>query len=145
MRGTNTEVIPHMHRISRKMVLALVVVGALVAGGAAYTASVDTTAVGSQTVGFGQVNVTGAALTGLTYDYATSGGNTDYSNITNANLTFNSDVSADTVKFGVDGGALTTCNAGTFSGGNTTVVCPYNGTTASLDGNVDIVVTSSNT
>ena len=59
-----------MHRISRRMVAAVVVIGALVAGGAAFTA---TNVVPAQVVGYGSAAVTGATVSTI-HDTLTADG-----------------------------------------------------------------------
>jgi hypothetical protein len=96
-------------------VVALVAVGALVAGGAAYTAS---NTIPDTVMGFGTSNITGATATSLTYTRSPDG-----STITAATLVFTGNISANTVQAGFNANALDTCAAGSFAAGNTTVVC----------------------
>jgi hypothetical protein len=114
-----------MHRISRRMVVILVAVGALAAGGAAYTNSIDTTAVPTTTAGYGQVSVAGATLNDVNYQF-----NADGSIINGVTLSFTGDLSGLDVKTGfADQPAITDCTpvtgvpAGDVVGPNTVVVC----------------------
>ena len=62
-------------RINKRWVAPLVVVGALAAGGAAYTNGIDTTGVVSQesTIGYGTVAVSGATVTDVQYGLSANG------------------------------------------------------------------------
>jgi hypothetical protein len=104
-----------MQRKPRNLLVGLVVVGALAAGGAAFTAS---NTIPDTTMGFGTSHITGATATSLTYTRSADG-----SSITAATLVFTGDLSANTVEAGFNANALDTCATGTVSGGNTTVVC----------------------
>jgi hypothetical protein len=102
-------------RQTRRILLGLVVVGGLAAGGAAYTAS---NTIPDTVMGFGTSNITGATATSLTYTRTADG-----SAITAATLVFTGDISTRTVEAGFNANALDTCAAGTFAAGSTTVVC----------------------
>jgi hypothetical protein len=104
-----------MHRKPRTILLGLVVVGALAAGGAAFTAG---NTIPDTTMGFGTSHITGATATSLTYTRSADG-----STITAATLVFTGDISANTVEAGFNATALETCAPGTFAAGSTTVVC----------------------
>lgn len=97
-----------MHRFTRKMVALAVVVGALAAGGAAFTAS---NTVAPSTAGYGTSNITGATATDVSYTL-----NADGTEITGATITFNGDLSHDTVKAGFETNSLTTCSAPSYDG-----------------------------
>ena len=60
-----------MHRISRRMVAVVVVIGAIAAGGAAFTAS---NTVPAQIVGYGSASVTGATVSTIHDTLTTDGG-----------------------------------------------------------------------
>ncbi|MGO9973807.1 MAG: hypothetical protein ACLP01_13575 [Solirubrobacteraceae bacterium] len=62
-------------RINKRWVAPLVVVGALAAGGAAYTNGIDTTGVSAQesTIGYGKVTVAGATVTDVQYGLSANG------------------------------------------------------------------------
>jgi hypothetical protein len=104
-----------MKRKPLSILAGLVVVGALAAGGAAFTAS---NTIPDTTMGFGTSNITGATATSLTYTRTPDG-----SAITAATLVFTGDISANTVQAGFNANALDTCATGTVAAGNTTVVC----------------------
>jgi hypothetical protein len=104
-----------MKRKPKSILIALVVVGALAAGGAAFTAS---NTIPNTVMGFGTSNITGATATSLTYTRSADG-----STITAATLVFTGDISTRTVQAGFNANALTTCAAGTFATGNPPVVC----------------------
>jgi hypothetical protein len=94
-----------MHRISRRMVAVVVVIGALAAGGAAFTAS---NTVQASTAGYG-------------------------TQITTALITFTGDLSSDTVQAGFGSDALTTCSAPVYDGttSSTTTCSGFTQNTAS--------------
>jgi hypothetical protein len=104
-----------MQRKPLSIIAGLAVVGALAAGGAAFTAS---NTIPDTVMGFGTSNITGAVATSLTYTRTADG-----SGITAATLVFTGDVSTNTVQAGFNANPLDTCAAGSFAGGNTTVVC----------------------
>lgn len=97
-----------MHRITRRMVAVVAVVGALAAGGAAFTAS---NTVPNTTAGYGTSSITGATATDIAYTL-----NGDGTQITGATLTFTGDLSNDTVKAGFETNNLTTCSAPVYDG-----------------------------
>jgi hypothetical protein len=107
-----------MHRITRRSVAVLVVIGALVAGGAAYTnsLSVDTAPV----VGYVSSTVAGGELADQSYTFDTS------DNITGVTLTFVGDVHTDIVRLGENSTGMSACStstAGTYASPNTTFSC----------------------
>jgi hypothetical protein len=104
-----------MQRKPLSIIAGLAVVGALAAGGAAFTAS---NTIPDTVMGFGTSNITGATATSLTYTRSADG-----STITAATLVFTGDISANTVQAGFNANALDTCATGVFATGNTTVVC----------------------
>jgi hypothetical protein len=98
-----------MHRISRRMVAVLVVIGAIAAGGAAFTAS---NTVPGTTAGYGTSTITGATATDIAYAL-----NGDGTQINSATITFTGDLSNDTVKAGFETNSLTTCSAPVYTAG----------------------------
>jgi hypothetical protein len=104
-----------MRNKPRSILVGLVVVGALAAGGAAFTAS---NTIPDTTMGFGTSTITGANATSLVYTRSADG-----ATITAATLVFTGDISANTVEAGFNTNALDTCAPGTFAAGDTTVVC----------------------
>jgi hypothetical protein len=104
-----------MKRKPLSVLAGLAVIGALAAGGAAFTAS---NTIPDTTMGFGTSHITGATATSLTYTRTADG-----SAITAATLVFTGNLSANTVQAGFNANALDTCAAGTFATGSTTVVC----------------------
>lgn len=124
-----------------RIVASVAVIGAIAAGGAAFTASET---LPTNVAGYGTTTVTGGTVTDLNYDLSTTG---EY--IDTANLTFSGDVVGDTVGIGFDGydsGALQTCTVGSFttgSPGSTAVTCtlPATSVTTSAEDNVDVAVT----
>jgi hypothetical protein len=109
-----------MQRKPLSILAGLAVVGALAAGGAAFTAS---NTIPDTVMGFGTSNITGAVATSLTYTRTADG-----SGITAATLVFTGDISTRTVEAGFNSNALDTCAAGTFAAGSTTVVCTLGST-----------------
>jgi hypothetical protein len=106
------------------MVVVLVVVGALAAGGAAYTNSITGAGTTNNTAGYAGVSVKGATLSDAVYAFDTTG-----ANITGVTLTFATDLTGDEVKAGFNGAAsLTDCGAPTTLNGDvvgsvTTISC----------------------
>ena len=113
-----------MHRISRRMVAVLVVIGAIAAGGAAFTAA---NTLPPSTAGYGSSTVSGATATDIVYGLSTDG-----TQINTATITFTGDLSNDTVKAGFETDDLTTCTAPVFASGSSTSTCSgYTESTAS--------------
>jgi hypothetical protein len=104
-----------MKRKPLSIVAGVAVVGALAAGGAAFTAS---NTIPDTVMGFGTSNITGAVATSLTYTRSADG-----STITAATIVFTGDIHTRTVEAGFNANALETCAAGVFAAGETTVVC----------------------
>jgi hypothetical protein len=113
-----------MHRISRRMVAVVVLIGAIAAGGAAFTAA---NVVPDTTAGYGTSNITGATATNIHYTLNATG-----TQITAADLTFTGDLSADTVRAGFEATNLTTCSAPVYDGttSSTTTCTGYTESTA---------------
>lgn len=97
-----------MHRFTRKMVALAVVVGALAAGGAAFTAS---NTIADSTAGYGTSHITGATATDVKYTLSADG-----TQITGATITFTGNLSNDTVQAGFETSSLTTCSAPAYDG-----------------------------
>lgn len=108
-----------MHRISRRLIGVLVVIGALAAGGAAYTNSItgagtDATA---NAAGYADVTVNGASLTDAKYGFSNDG-----SQINSVTFTFANDLTGKQLQFAV--GASDTAVANCVSTGMTAGVIP---------------------
>jgi hypothetical protein len=126
-----------------RLIASVAVIGAVAAGGAAFTAS---NTVPSSVAGYGTASVTGGTVTSLTYGLSTDG-----SLIDTATIVFTGDLSADTVGIGFndsttqpaagDGTALTTCGTGSFAAGSTTFSCTLSGITTAGENDADIAVT----
>ena len=117
-----------MQRKTKKIVLALVVIGVVAAGGAAFTA---TNTVPTHAVGYGQTAVTGAVATGISHTLSVDGMAITKTDMT---LTGNlADVPIVTAGFGGDGVALQSCVVtavtGTFGAPPRTAhaACTYSG------------------
>ena len=115
-----------MQRKTKKIVLALVVIGVVAAGGAAFTAA---NTVPSHAVGYGQTVVTGAVASAIDHTLSADGMHVDQTVMT---LTGNlADAPVVTAGFGADGVALQACTAtaatGNFGDVNRTTVatCAY--------------------
>ncbi len=114
-----------MHRISRRMVAVVVVIGAIAAGGAAFTAS---NTVHDSVAGYGTSNITGATASDVHYTLSADG-----TQINTVLLTFTGDLSNDTVQAGFGTDALTTCTAPSYDGttSSTSTCSGYTQSTAS--------------
>lgn len=147
-----------MHRISRRAVAVLVVVGALAAGGAAYTNTITGAGTTNNTAGYKDVSVSGAVLTDASYGLSADG-----SQIDSVKFVFAQDLTNDKLQYIVDtapavgggsGTALENCagdanvtagviGAGAVSGGVTTVTCTLaTPATTSTATDLDVVVTN---
>jgi hypothetical protein len=115
-------------RNTRKLVASLVAVGALAAGGTAFTAS---NTIPDKIVGYDTSTISGATATALTFDVSADG-----ATISGADLVFTGDLTGKTVKAGFNTDALVACTVGIYNVGTTStpVACdgaPYNVPTAS--------------
>jgi hypothetical protein len=115
-----------MKRKTKKIVLALVVIGVVAAGGAAFTAA---NTVPTHAVGYGQAVVTGAVASEIDHTLSADGMHVDKTVMT---LTGNlADAPVVTAGFGADGVDLSACTAtaasGNFGDANRTTVatCDY--------------------
>jgi len=141
------------------MVAVLVVVGALAAGGAAYTNTISGTGTSNNTAGYKDITVAGASLTDAKYGLSTDGSLIDTVTFTFANVLTN-----DRLQYIVDTGpapgggtgtALEDCagdtnvttggiiGSGAVSGGSTTVTCTLTTPVATETAtDLDVVVTN---
>ena len=103
----------------------LVVIGAIAAGGAAFTAS---NTVPATTAGYGTSSIAGATATDIAYGLSSDG-----TQINTATITFTGDLSNDTVKAGFETNSLTTCSTPVYDGttSSTTTCSGYTESTAS--------------
>jgi hypothetical protein len=114
-----------MQRKTKKIVLALVVIGVVAAGGAAFTAA---NTVPTHAVGYGQAIVTGATASSISHTLSADGMAITKTDMT---LTGNlADVPIVTAGFGADGVALQSCVVtavtGTFGSARTAhAACTY--------------------
>jgi hypothetical protein len=146
-----------MHRITRRSVLVLVVLGALVAGGAAYTNTLTGAGTTNNTAGYKDVTVQGASLTDAKYTLTADG-----SQITAVTFTFANVLTNDKLQYVVDTGpavggglgtALEDCvgtnvtagviQAAAVTSGVTTVTCTL-GTPAATETATDLNVVVTN-
>lgn len=101
-----------MKRRTKRIIGAIVVIAAIAAGGAAFTAG---NTVPDTVAGYGTSNITGATVTALHYTL-----NADGTQITDAALTFHGDQTHNVVKAGFGSDALTTCTVGSYDSGTDT-------------------------
>jgi hypothetical protein len=105
-----------MQRKTKKIFAAIAVIGALAAGGAAYTAS--NTLPGTDEAGYGSVTVTGATVSSIHNNLDSNG------NVTSVDLVFSTSQASKTVQAGfADETALDACTD-TNSGTDTDWNCP---------------------
>ena len=93
-------------RKSSKLIAAVAVAGLAAAGGSAFTAG--NTAPTTQTVGYSATSVSGGTVNSLKYNLSTAGDNVNTVTLVLANNT-----TASAVSLGFNGGATTSCGAGT--------------------------------
>jgi hypothetical protein len=97
-----------MHRISRRMVAVVVLIGAIAAGGAAFTAS---NTIPDTVAGYGTSHITGADAHTLNYQISSDG-----TTITEADLSFIGDLTGDVVTAGFNTDNLQNCTVGAYDG-----------------------------
>jgi hypothetical protein len=112
-----------MKRKTKKIVLALVVIGVVAAGGAAFTAA---NTVPTSVAGYGQNTVTGATVSSVHHNLSVDG-----IYIESTDMVLTGDHTSEIVKAGfgkvgpVVNEDLTTCTNGVLTGGNTPVHCDW--------------------
>lgn len=118
-----------------RIVASVAVIGAVAAGGAAFTASET---VPTNLAGYGTTTVSGATLNSLNYDLSADG-----TTITTANLVFAQDLTGDSVGISFGSGNLASCTIGTYDSGTGTTPVTCSGLSQETDtaDNVDIAVT----
>jgi hypothetical protein len=119
--GLSQEV--QMQRRTKRIIGAIVVIAAIAAGGAAFTAG---NTVPDTVAGYGTSNITGATVTALHYTLDADG-----THITDAALTFQGDQTGNVVKAGFGTDALTTCTLGSYDSGTDTTPASCTGYTQS--------------
>jgi hypothetical protein len=112
-----------MQRRTRRIVLGVALIAALVAGGAAFTA---TATLPNTTAGYGTSTITGATATDIKYNLSADG-----TQINSVDLTFSGDISADNVSAGFDSNNLTSCTVGSYNSGTTSTPVTCSGYTES--------------
>jgi hypothetical protein len=120
-----------MQRRKKRIIAAVAVIAALAAGGAAFTANLGSNFPSTTVAGFAQESITGATSSGVNYQLSS-----DNQYVTEADLYFTNDVTADTIKAGfgdtatdatlVSCGAATLLNSGAHSGQYESV-CSFSG------------------
>lgn len=115
-----------MKRNRKRILVAVLAVCALAAGGAAYTQSIDTSATSGSVAGYGSLHVTGTnALASVAYTF-----NNDGSQITAVNLTFSTALTGQDVQVGFDDqvtpstGTLSDCGDTTGTSATCTLSTP---------------------
>lgn len=99
-----------------RIAAAVAVIGAVAAGGAAFTNS--NTQPSNSVAGYGTTSVSGGTVTSLTYALSTNG-----ADINTATIVWTGDTTADTTVIGFNGGNTYSCTNGAYSSGSTTVTC----------------------
>jgi hypothetical protein len=111
-----------MQRRTRRIIIGVALIAALVAGGAAFTASLGANFPTGTVAGFGQDHIVGASAAGVNYALSSDG---QY--VTEADVYVTTDVSGDTVQAGfgdtVNDAVLASCT----SSGTATVGGTYDG------------------
>jgi hypothetical protein len=103
-----------------RIAAAVAVIGAVAAGGAAFTAG---NTVPNTVAGFGSATVSGGTVLSLNYTLSSDG-----TAIDTATIVFSGDTSGDTASIGFNNGNLTQCAAGSVDGaGNTSYTCTLSG------------------
>ncbi|HEX3615833.1 MAG TPA: hypothetical protein VHU61_04820 [Solirubrobacteraceae bacterium] len=118
-----------------RIVAAIAVIGAVAAGGAAFT---DSNTVPDTTAGYGTATVSGGTVDSLSYTLSTDG-----TSLTQATVVFDGDTTGDTasIAFNAPNTDLQTCDAGTLdSNSNTTYTCPLTGITTADETSVQIAL-----
>jgi len=106
---------------STRIAAAVAVIGAVAAGGAAFTAS---NTVPTSVAGIGSNTVSGGTVVSLSYTLSSDG-----TDIDTANVIFSGDTTADAAEIGFDNGTMFTCGAGSVdANSNTSYTCDLTGT-----------------
>jgi hypothetical protein len=117
------------------MVAVLVVIGAIAAGGAAFTAS---NTVPDTTAGYGTSTITGATATDIAYTLSADG-----TEINSVLITFTGDLHNDTVQAGFESSNLTTCSAPVYDGTtSSTSTCSGYTESTTTSGTFNVAVTN---
>jgi hypothetical protein len=126
-----------MQRKTKRIIGAFVVIAAIAAGGAAFTAS---NTVPNTVAGYGTSNITGATVTAMHYTL-----NGDGTQITTADLTFQGDQTGNVVKAGFGSDNLTTCTVGAYdsTGDTTPATCSGYTQSTATSATFNVAVTNS--
>lgn len=118
-----------------RIVAAIAVIGAVAAGGAAFTAG---NTVPSSVAGYGSATVSGGTVLSLSYTLSADG-----TDIASASVVFQGNTLDDTASIGFNDGATTTCTTpgAVDSNGNTDYTCTLSGvsTTSETSAQVTLV------
>jgi hypothetical protein len=126
-----------MQRRTKRIIGAIVVIAAIAAGGAAFTAS---NTVPNTVAGYGTSNISGATVTAMHYTL-----NADGTQITDAALTFQGDQTHNVVKAGFGTDPLTTCSVGSYDsvGDTTPATCSGYTQSTATSATFNVAVTNS--
>lgn len=126
-----------MKRNKKRVLLAVLAICALAAGGAAFTASVTGAGTTNNNAGYASITVNGAALSDASYTFDGPG-----ANITGVTLNFTGDLTGQDVEAAFNGASLTDCGVvvgADVSGGVTTKSCTITSTTTGAN-TLDVLV-----
>jgi hypothetical protein len=126
-----------MKRRTKRLIGAFVVIAAIVAGGAAFTAG---NTIPDTVAGYGTSHITGATATALHYTL-----NADGTEITTADLTFQGDQTGNVIQAGFGTDALTACTVGSYDsvGDATTANCTGYTQSTATSSTFNVAVTNS--
>lgn len=118
-----------------RIVAAIAVIGAVAAGGAAFTASNGT--LPATVAGFSSANVTGGTVESLSYTLSGDGTTVD-----SATIVFLGDTRTDSASIGFGGATQAPCTTGTTldGAGNTTYTCTLSGVTTANVATVQVAL-----
>ena len=124
-----------MQRKTKRIIGAIVIIAAIAAGGAAFTAS---NTVPATVAGYGTSNISGATVTAMHYTLSADG-----TRITDASLTFDGDQTGNVVKAGFGTDALTGCTVGSYDGTSTPATCTGYTQSTATSATFNVAVTNS--
>jgi hypothetical protein len=121
-----------MQRKTRKIIGAVALIGALAAGGAAFTAS---SAIPATVAGYASASITGATANSVSYTFDTSSSaSPSYGDIIAVNLVFNEDLTNGAPPADVKNDVIQSAFNGTLLTQNCAVTLAYDGTTIPIPG-----------
>jgi hypothetical protein len=118
-----------------RIAAAIAVIGAVAAGGAAFT---DSNTVPASIAGYGSNTVSGGTVLSLSYGLSSDG-----TDIDTATIVFSGDTTADDAQIGFNNGSTTDCAPGALdSASNTKYVCTLSGVTTAAETSAQISLAS---